>query len=118
MHSNITGEQLIVTANHVASCHNSSVTVRQIFINQTDYMFPRGHPMWNQVEATPYEATVVVFSVKDDYCLLRLPKEVPVIPSLVGALDYYRGKARSYLVVFAHYLIHSPSLLPPTLNTS
>jgi len=95
-------ELVIVTANHVAMCNETSQALsRHVFVNSSDY-FPstRNKDLFRQAFLNPpsntkLRASVLSFSTEDDYCFLRLPDGAPFIPPLEPSLEVSRGKVCS-----------------------
>ena len=98
------GELVIVTANHVAKCNETSQALSQhAFFNSSDY-FPsaRKQAFLNPPSNTKFRVSVLSFSVQDDYCFLRLPDGAPFIPPLEPSLEVSRGKVCSRTTCFCN----------------
>lgn len=98
------GQQLVITANHVAFCNDTSQTIsRLVFINRSDY-FPSSlagtlfAETINEPSKTRFSASVFDYHEKFDYCFLRLPAGVPFIPPLRPSVEVSRGKVSSYIL--------------------
>jgi len=102
------GELVIVTANHVAKCNETSQALsRHAFFNSSDY-FPsaRKEDLFLQAfhNNTKLRVSVLSFSVQDDYCFLRLPDGAPFIPPLEPSLEVSRGKVCCPLALFFYFI--------------
>jgi len=107
------GELVIVTANHVAMCNETSQALsRHVFVNSSDY-FPsaRNEDLFrkaflNPPSNTKLRVSVLSFSAEDDYCFLCLPDGAPFIPPLEPSLEVSRGKVCSRTARFYYSKSH------------
>jgi len=106
------GELVIVTANHVAKCNETSQALsRHVFVNSSDY-FPSARnedlflKAFNPPSNTKLRVSVLSFSAEDDYCFLCLPDGAPFIPPLEPSLEVSRGKVCSRTARFYYSKSH------------
>jgi len=95
-----TGDLLIITANHVLDCHNTTASLsRLVFANCSDYIPSLQTPaLFLQAirnnSTRMLNATILAFSETADYCFLRLRTGAIYGPPLLPSFEIARGKVR------------------------